>query len=199
MTKYEKKKLCRLMDCKKLSINACMHAAQNDRLPLRVVVQVLFFEQARTAMTGRGYNSRHNHHHLPGNNVIALMPPPHVLRCNHDDDDDDDDGDDERSSEPSRTSIEKAWQQDFRTLKGDMDLTKNSITCVEGTRNHGHMHTHFLKPSRTRHLFFSPKKVLRKIWASVSQSSASKVGIMMSSEMSSGSSVGSSHSVASNE
>ena len=196
MTKNEKKKLCRLMDCKKLSINACMHAAQNDRLPLRVVVQVLFFQQARIAMTGRGYNSMNNHHNLPANNIMALMPPPHVLHCNHDDDDDDDD-DDERSLEPSRTSIEKDWQKDFRTLKADMDLTKNSSTRVEGTRNHAHMYK--LKPSRTRHLFFYPKKVLRKIWASVSQTSASKVGIMMSSEMSSGSSVGSSHSVASNE
>ena len=28
------------MDCKKLSMDACMHAAQNERLPLRVVVQV---------------------------------------------------------------------------------------------------------------------------------------------------------------
>ena len=29
-----------------------MHAAQNELLPLRVVVQVLFFEQARAAMPG---------------------------------------------------------------------------------------------------------------------------------------------------
>lgn len=29
-----------------------MHAAQNELLPLRVIVQVLFFEQARAAMTG---------------------------------------------------------------------------------------------------------------------------------------------------
>jgi hypothetical protein len=28
------------MDCKKLSMEACVHACQNDRLPLRVVVQV---------------------------------------------------------------------------------------------------------------------------------------------------------------
>lgn len=35
------------MDCKKLSADACMHAVQNERLPLRVVVQVLFFEQVR--------------------------------------------------------------------------------------------------------------------------------------------------------
>lgn len=37
------------MDCKKLSVDACMHAVQNERLPLRTVVQVLFFEQVRTA------------------------------------------------------------------------------------------------------------------------------------------------------
>lgn len=47
LTKIEKKKICSLMDCKKLSVDACMHAVQNDRLPLRVVVQVLFFEQVR--------------------------------------------------------------------------------------------------------------------------------------------------------
>lgn len=33
------------MDCQKLTLEACTHAAQNDRLPLRAVVQVLFFEQ----------------------------------------------------------------------------------------------------------------------------------------------------------
>ncbi|KAH7673508.1 BTB/POZ domain-containing protein NPY2 protein [Dioscorea alata] len=52
LTKSEKKKICSLMDCKKLSADACMHAVQNDRLPLRVVVQVLFFEQMRASATG---------------------------------------------------------------------------------------------------------------------------------------------------
>lgn len=33
-------------------MEACMHAAQNELLPLRVVVQVLFFEQARAAAAG---------------------------------------------------------------------------------------------------------------------------------------------------
>lgn len=37
------------MDLKKLSPEASIHAAQNDRLPLRIVVQVLFFEQMRAA------------------------------------------------------------------------------------------------------------------------------------------------------
>ncbi|CAA7034620.1 unnamed protein product [Microthlaspi erraticum] len=47
ITKSEKKSICRLMDCRKLSPEACAHAVQNERLPLRVVVQILFFEQVR--------------------------------------------------------------------------------------------------------------------------------------------------------
>ncbi|XP_008777297.2 BTB/POZ domain-containing protein NPY4-like [Phoenix dactylifera] len=54
LSKSERKKLCRLMDCKKLSVNACTHAVQNERLPLRVVVQVLFFEQVRAAAATAG-------------------------------------------------------------------------------------------------------------------------------------------------
>ncbi|KAK1431255.1 hypothetical protein QVD17_14590 [Tagetes erecta] len=49
ITKSERKRICRLMDCKKLSVDACTHAVQNERLPMRIVVQVLFFEQARAA------------------------------------------------------------------------------------------------------------------------------------------------------
>lgn len=42
------------MNCQKLSLEASTHAAQNERLPLRVIVQVLFFEQLRlrTSITG---------------------------------------------------------------------------------------------------------------------------------------------------
>lgn len=35
------------MDCQKLSREACAHAAQNDRLPVQMVVQVLYYEQQR--------------------------------------------------------------------------------------------------------------------------------------------------------
>ncbi|XP_014514622.1 BTB/POZ domain-containing protein NPY2 [Vigna radiata var. radiata] len=49
ISKGEKKRICKLMDCRKLSVDACLHAVQNERLPLRVVVQVLYFEQLRTA------------------------------------------------------------------------------------------------------------------------------------------------------
>ncbi|KAL0887976.1 hypothetical protein Bca101_011959 [Brassica carinata] len=47
LTEYEREQLCMLMNCQKLSLEACTHAAQNERLPVRVIVQVLFFEQMR--------------------------------------------------------------------------------------------------------------------------------------------------------
>lgn len=54
MSESEREQLCRLMNCQKLSLEACTHAAQNERLPLRAVLQVLFFEQLqlRRAITG---------------------------------------------------------------------------------------------------------------------------------------------------
>ncbi|XP_057959756.1 BTB/POZ domain-containing protein NPY1 [Malania oleifera] len=57
MTKSERKKICGLMDVKKLTMDASMHAAQNERLPLRVVVQVLFFEQVRAAAGVQAINT----------------------------------------------------------------------------------------------------------------------------------------------
>ncbi|KAG7029829.1 BTB/POZ domain-containing protein [Cucurbita argyrosperma subsp. argyrosperma] len=50
----EREELCNVIDYQKLSIDACAHASQNERLPLRVVLQVLFFEQMqlRTALAG---------------------------------------------------------------------------------------------------------------------------------------------------
>ncbi|KNA06515.1 hypothetical protein SOVF_180310 [Spinacia oleracea] len=47
LTESEREQICRLMNCQKLSLEASTHAAQNERLPLRMVVQVLFFEQLR--------------------------------------------------------------------------------------------------------------------------------------------------------
>lgn len=52
LSEKEKEQLCNIMDYQKLSIDACTHASQNERLPLRIVLQVLFFEQMqlRTAL-----------------------------------------------------------------------------------------------------------------------------------------------------
>ncbi|CAL0327838.1 unnamed protein product [Lupinus luteus] len=54
LVESEREQLCRLMDCQKLSLEACTHAAQNERLPIRTIVQVLFFEQLqlRTSIAG---------------------------------------------------------------------------------------------------------------------------------------------------
>ncbi|KAL5972418.1 hypothetical protein ACLOJK_041672 [Asimina triloba] len=54
LSKAEKKRLCRILDCRRLSPDVCMHAVRNERLPLRTVVQVLFMEQERVARAGRG-------------------------------------------------------------------------------------------------------------------------------------------------
>ncbi|KAJ8446654.1 hypothetical protein Cgig2_002816 [Carnegiea gigantea] len=43
LPEHDRKRLCRIMNCQKLSLDACMHVAQNDRLPLKTVVQVLIF------------------------------------------------------------------------------------------------------------------------------------------------------------
>ena len=47
LSKSDKKRLCRPLDCQKLSPEVRTHAVKNERLPLRTVVQVLFFEQEK--------------------------------------------------------------------------------------------------------------------------------------------------------
>lgn len=53
MLEVEREKICSVMDFQKLTIEGCTHAAQNERLPLRAVVKVLFLEQLqlRTLVT----------------------------------------------------------------------------------------------------------------------------------------------------
>ncbi|KAK4361958.1 hypothetical protein RND71_017199 [Anisodus tanguticus] len=47
VTKQERKSLCRLIDSRKLSPEASLHATQNERLPVRAVIQVLLSEQTK--------------------------------------------------------------------------------------------------------------------------------------------------------
>ncbi|XP_004235724.1 root phototropism protein 3-like [Solanum lycopersicum] len=47
VSKQERKTLCRLIDSRKLSLEASLHAAQNERLPVRAVIQVLLSEQTK--------------------------------------------------------------------------------------------------------------------------------------------------------
>ncbi|KAF8115782.1 hypothetical protein N665_0025s0231 [Sinapis alba] len=50
LSEHDRRRLCKTMNCEKLSRDACLHAAQNDRLPLRTIVQVLFSEQVKMRM-----------------------------------------------------------------------------------------------------------------------------------------------------
>ncbi|PWA47578.1 phototropic-responsive NPH3 family protein [Artemisia annua] len=43
----EREEICAVLDCNKMSVEACEHAAQNERLPVCVTVQVLFVGQLR--------------------------------------------------------------------------------------------------------------------------------------------------------
>lgn len=54
LNEHERKRVCKFIDCEKLSQEASNHAAQNDRLPPHMAVRVLYFEQLRlrTAITG---------------------------------------------------------------------------------------------------------------------------------------------------
>ncbi|XP_057809375.1 BTB/POZ domain-containing protein At5g48800-like isoform X2 [Salvia miltiorrhiza] len=47
LTDQERRKVCKLIDFQKVSQEAGSHAAQNERLPLQSVVQVLYYEQLR--------------------------------------------------------------------------------------------------------------------------------------------------------
>ncbi|CAK7325455.1 unnamed protein product [Dovyalis caffra] len=75
LTDSEREQLSRLMNCQKFSLEASTHAAQNERLPLRVIVQVLFFEQLRlrTSVSGWFFVSENldNSQNLSGNLALA--------------------------------------------------------------------------------------------------------------------------------
>ncbi|KAF6167248.1 hypothetical protein GIB67_043109 [Kingdonia uniflora] len=47
VSKSERKSLCRLIDSRKLSSEASVHATQNERLPIRAIIQVLFSEYTK--------------------------------------------------------------------------------------------------------------------------------------------------------
>lgn len=80
ITDSEREQICRLMNCQKLSLEASTHAAQNERLPLRVIVQVLFFEQLRLRTSISGWffvseNLDNNPEHQSGGNGGGLLKP----------------------------------------------------------------------------------------------------------------------------
>ncbi|GAV88342.1 NPH3 domain-containing protein, partial [Cephalotus follicularis] len=62
LTESERLEVCRVLEIQKMSPEACEHAAKNERLPMRVVLQVLFVAQLRLrdAITKEGQASDDN-------------------------------------------------------------------------------------------------------------------------------------------
>ncbi|KAF7065049.1 hypothetical protein CFC21_071224 [Triticum aestivum] len=56
LSKADRKRLCRLIDCRKLSPDVRAQAVSNDRMPLRTIVQLLFVEQERTIGAGGSHS-----------------------------------------------------------------------------------------------------------------------------------------------
>ena len=66
MSKADKKLLCGILDCQRLSPEVRAHAVKNELLPLRTVVQLLYFEQEK------GSKAATTSHKLPKPHEILL-------------------------------------------------------------------------------------------------------------------------------
>ncbi|KAI8031053.1 BTB/POZ domain-containing protein NPY2 [Camellia lanceoleosa] len=146
ISKSEKKRICKLMDCKKLSVGACMHAVQNERLPLRVVVQVLYFEQVRTTTSSGGCSTPD----LPCS-VRALLP-----------------GGSYGSSRSATTNTEDDWDavataEELKALKCEITTLKlrDGGCGLDGTKMNGEK----LVVDKVKGLPVS-KKIFSKFWSS---------------------------------
>ncbi|KAL2926841.1 hypothetical protein RDABS01_028574 [Bienertia sinuspersici] len=76
LTEDERKKLCKYIDCQKLSQEACNHAAQNDRLPVQMTVKVLYFDQLRlrNALSGNSGDAMFSQKISSGIPSAAMSP-----------------------------------------------------------------------------------------------------------------------------
>ncbi|KAF7840487.1 BTB/POZ domain-containing protein [Senna tora] len=82
LSKADKKRLCRILDCQKLSPELRSHAVKNELLPLRTVVQLLYFEQEKKASDHNNAttSSHHTHTHSHYNNTNnKLLKNSHEL------------------------------------------------------------------------------------------------------------------------
>ncbi|KAK2974488.1 hypothetical protein RJ640_018653 [Escallonia rubra] len=145
ISKSERKRICKLMDCKKLSADACMHAVQNERLPLRVVVQVLFFEQVRATASS-------------GSSTPDL--PKAFKDLNYGS---------HGSSRSATTNTEEEWDavatvEELRALKGELAaLRLGNGAAGGGNRSNGSADKAAV--SKMKGLLMS-KRVFSKIWSS---------------------------------
>ncbi|KAG6652582.1 BTB/POZ domain-containing protein NPY2-like isoform X2 [Carya illinoinensis] len=145
ISKSEKKRICKLMDCKKLSVDACMHAVQNERLPLRVVVQVLYFEQVRAAASS-------------GSSTPDI--PKGIKDLN---------SGSHGSSRSATTNTEEDWDgvataEDLKALKGELAALRLANGVGGGERN-GDGKSNVDKAAINKMKGLLKSKILTKLWS----------------------------------
>ncbi|KAG7977144.1 hypothetical protein I3843_05G016500 [Carya illinoinensis] len=145
ISKSEKKRICKLMDCKKLSVDACMHAVQNERLPLRVVVQVLYFEQVRAAASS-------------GSSTPDI--PKGIKDLN---------SGSHGSSRSATTNTEEDWDgvataEDLKALKGELAALRLANGVGVGERN-GDGKSNVDKAAINKMKGLLKSKILTKLWS----------------------------------
>ncbi|KAL2322825.1 hypothetical protein Fmac_027204 [Flemingia macrophylla] len=150
ISKSERKRICKLMDCRKLSAEACMHAVQNERLPMRVIVQVLFFEQMRSTSSGDSNTPDH-----PGS-IRAFLP-----------------GGSHGSSRSTITNTEEEWDavgrmEEIKSLKGELNTLKLSSGSSSTSSRNDNEGGKGNATSKMKGLM--SKKILSKIWSSKERS-----------------------------
>lgn len=113
LTEAEREKICGLMDCQKLTLEACTHAAQNERLPLRSVVQVLFFEQLQLREVIAG-------------TLVTTDAAPMDLRSDERQEDEDD-----HPSGAGLVTRRRAAVRENQVLRLDMDSMRSRVHELE--------------------------------------------------------------------
>lgn len=165
LDKTQRKRLCRILNCKKLSVEVCMHAAQNEWLPLRMVVQVLFFEQTRAAMNGgdvaelpqslKALLAKTNYVEQ-GNKRTNKMPNISNVESFADDDDDDD----EWSMPGFKTPRSKLATLKMKLAEADNDVEEEDVMQCDGLGRSASSRFKSICSIPSK-----PKRILSKLWA----------------------------------
>ncbi|KAL9265652.1 BTB/POZ domain-containing protein [Drosera capensis] len=117
VTEAEREKICGVMDCQKLTLEACTHAAQNERLPLRAVVQVLFFEQLQLRLAIAGTM-------LASDDIPPVQSGRHSVRPEPK-------GERGAAVEEEDTSTWRTAMRENQVLRLDMDTMRTRVNELE--------------------------------------------------------------------
>lgn len=121
MTEHERKRLCRILNCHRLSLDACTHASQNERLPLRFVVQVLFCEQLKIRSTVTEVSNSVKEDRANADNVSVASREPTGA-------------DSQPTASTSAELQENVNQMEIRALQ--RELATMRVKCIDLERDH---------------------------------------------------------------